>query len=148
MNPQVHDQAGPAGQPAARTWLAGVAVALLLAGCAPGGDPMTDPAATPRPSLQTATPTASPSPGPETQVPPKRWAAILADLAGRGVPTDSVSLVSSRSVTWNDGSLGCPVPGQSYTQALVPGLQVLVRVDGTQYDYRFGRSDTPKLCER
>lgn len=144
MNHETHHSAGTA-----RTLLAGVAIALLLAGCATGGAPMTEPAATPRPTLQTPTrPAGGPSPGADTPVPPKRWVAILADLANRGVPTGSVALVSSRSVTWNDGSLGCPVPGQSYTQALVPGMQVLVRVGSTEYDYRFGRSDTPKLCQR
>ncbi len=149
MNHEFHDPAGLAGMPAARAWVAGAAIVLLLAGCAPGGTPMNSPGSTPRPP-QTGTPLpgASPSTGTETEVPPKRWAAIVGDLASRGVPTDSVALVSSRSVTWNDGSLGCPAPGQSYTQALVPGMQVLVKVGGTQYDYRFGRSDTPKLCQR
>jgi hypothetical protein len=35
--------------------------------------------------------------------------------------------ISSEEVTWSDGSLGCPRPGMSYTQALVPGWRLLVR---------------------
>lgn len=102
-----------------------------------------------RPPFQTTSPMPnSPSPGAETSVPAKRWAAILGDLSGRGVPTDAVQLVSARSVTWNNGALGCPKPGQSYTQALVDGMQVIVRVGDVQYDYRFGLTDTPKLCEK
>ena len=41
-----------------------------------------------------------------------------------------------------------PRPGVSYTQAIVDGVQVIVTVDGTTYDYRFGSTDSPKLCER
>lgn len=88
----------------------------------------------------------TPSPGADATPTPTQWAAILTDLAERGVATADVELVSARQVTWNDGSLGCPKPGSSYTQALVPGMQVLVLAAGTQYDYRFGRSSVPRLC--
>ncbi len=127
------------GSAALRAVLAAAASTLLLAGCSIGGT-VTGPGTTPPGS-------ASPS-SPKADVPPKRWAAILGDLTTRGVPTDSVALVSARTVTWNDGSLGCPKPGQSYTQAQVPGMQVVVSVGATTYDYRFGRSDNPQLCQR
>ena len=45
------------------------------------------------------------------------------------------------------GALGCPIPGASYTQALVDGWQVVVKVGKTTYDYRFGSSSSPTLCE-
>ena len=32
-------------------------------------------------------------------------------------------------MTWTDGSLGCPQKGMSYTQALVEGELLLLRVD-------------------
>jgi hypothetical protein len=99
-----------------------------------------------RPPFHTAPPLPSAT-GTPAQVPPHRWAAILGDLQQRGAPTDNVQLVSARLVTWNNGSLGCPKPGQVYTQALVDGMQVVVSVLGQQYDYRFGANDTPKLCE-
>ncbi|HSK34066.1 MAG TPA: hypothetical protein VK903_11320 [Propionicimonas sp.] len=130
----------------ARAIAAGAVASLLLTGCATGGTPVTSPGNTP--SLQPVTPGSSPSEGPTASVPPKRWAAIISDLTTRGVPTDSVALVSARSVTWNDGALGCPKPGQSYTQAQVPGMQVVVKVGAVSYDYRFGRSDNPILCQR
>ncbi len=115
-----------------------VAIAMiLLSGCTSGGSPMSTP----------STP-ASSSSGSTGDVSAQRWAAIIADLAARGVATDAVQLVSAKSVTWNDGSLGCPKPGQSYTQALVSGMQVVVSVDAKEYDYRFGASDRPKLCDR
>ncbi|WP_223171051.1 hypothetical protein [Microbacterium sp. NIBRBAC000506063] len=89
-------------------------------------------------------PSAEPS-GTPTDVPPARWAAIESDLAGRGV-TAPPELVTAERVTFSDGSLGCPQPGQSYTQALVDGMRVIVTADGKHYDYRFGRGDTPTLC--
>lgn len=90
------------------------------------------------------TPSASPSAG---AVSPIRWQAILDDLAARGVTT-APALVSARTVTWPNGALGCPEPGVMYTQALVTGQQVVVSADGREYDYRFGRTDRARLCER
>jgi hypothetical protein len=127
------------GRAVIRAVLAAAASALLVAGCSIGGN-VTGPGSTPSPSASSGSPNA--------EVPPKRWAAIISDLTTRGVPTDSVALVSARSVTWNDGALGCPKPGQSYTQAQVPGMQVVVSVGAVTYDYRFGRSDNPQLCQR
>ncbi len=49
--------------------------------------------------------------------------------------------------TWNDGSLGCPQPGQLYTQALVDGFQVVLEVDDEQFDYRVGSGTDVRLCE-
>ncbi len=140
MGSTPHHGAPTSGPVFLRVLVAAVVSALLLAGCTTGGT-MTSPGSSP--TQPSATPSAS-----SADVPPKRWAAIISDLTTRGVPTDSVALVSARSVTWNDGSLGCPRPGQSYTQSLVPGMQVVVTAGAVTYDYRFGRSDNPVLCQR
>jgi len=90
------------------------------------------------------------SPGasaPPAVVPTARWNAILDDLDARGV-TGPADLVSAKAVTWQDGALGCPKPGVSYTQAIVEGMQVVVEVAGIAFDYRFGTGDTPLLCVR
>ena len=116
----------------------------------PQQQPSSEQPATPRPPFQTTTrgplPSADPS-GVPTDVPAARWSAIQDDLAARGV-TGVVELVSAESVVFSDGSLGCPSPGQSYTQAQVDGMRVVVAVDGTTYDYRLGQGDTLKLCTR
>lgn len=131
-----------------RRTLVAAALALLLSGCAAGG-PMSTPSEQPPPGASPSTsPGGSPGQGGTAAVPAARWQAILDDLGRRGVDTGTVEVVSAREVTWNDGSLGCPKPGQFYTQALVPGLQVVVRAGVTEYDYRFGRGDRPKLCEK
>ncbi|EPH06861.1 hypothetical protein HMPREF1531_00463 [Propionibacterium sp. oral taxon 192 str. F0372] len=76
----------------------------------------------------------------------QRLEAVQADLAERGV-TGEVVVVSSTAMTWNDGSLGCPQPGQQYTQALVQGWQMIVTVGDQTYDYRFASAGAPLLCE-
>lgn len=126
-----------------------VALVVTLSGCATGGAPMSTPSSG-RPPFQTVSPAVPSTPAPTATgpaaVPPAKWQAILADLESRGVPTDDVTVVSVEAVTWNNGALGCPKPGQTYTQALVNGMKVVVSADGKTYDYRFGNGDTAKLC--
>lgn len=129
---------------------ASVAVlALTLTACATGA-PMPEQSSS-RPPFQTTTPGAvGPSAAPTgtpADVPAARWTAIEDDLVARGV-SGTPELVSAESVVFNDGSLGCPTPGQSYTQAQVEGMRVIVEVDGAAYDYRFGGNDSPTLCTR
>lgn len=38
-----------------------------------------------------------------------------------------LQLLRKEYATWNDGSLGCPMPGKKYTQALVPGCLFLIQ---------------------
>jgi len=58
------------------------------------------------------------------------------DLATRlGVGKDAIVVKEARSVQWGSGALGCPKPGMNYTQALVPGLRVILEVDGVVYYY-------------
>lgn len=129
------------------------ALLLSLTACATGGsmaEPSSSPSlATPAPIVPpSATPLPSMAPtGDPIAVPDASWAAIKADLAQRGV-TGEPKLVSSESVVWNDGSLGCAKPGQNYTMATVEGMRIVVSVDGTQYDYRFGANpDAATLCQ-
>ena len=84
---------------------------------------------------------------PPTGIPATHWAALLSDLAARGVSTDGIELVTARAVTWPSGALGCPKPGMAYTQMVTNGYQVVVKVAGRTYDYRYGTSATPRLCE-
>lgn len=74
---------------------------------------------------------------------------ILADASERvGVPVDDVTVRRSEATTWSDGSLGCPRPGEAYTQATVEGYWVeLVAPDGTVLDYRVADGGYFKLCE-
>src|SRR5699024_5186752 len=105
--------------------LAVVVVTVLLSACG-GQDPGDTPA--PTPDTPTQEPTSielPPSPGPSSPAPSptgQEVDAAIADLAEHlDVAPAQIHVVSYQEVTWPDGSIGCPQPGMSYTQALVPG---------------------------
>ena len=73
---------------------------------------------------------------------------IVADAAaGLGVEPSAVKVISAEARTYGDGSLGCPRPGEMYTQAVVDGYQVIVEVNGTQLDYRGSGPGRFRICE-
>jgi len=75
-------------------------------------------------------------------------AAAIRDLAGRlNVGEAGITLVREVNVTWRDGSLGCPQEDTMYTQALVEGVLITLRVDGRNYEYHSGNGRPPFLCE-
>lgn len=73
--------------------------------------------------------------------------AILDLVTRTKVSPDDVTVVLDEAVTWPDGSLGCPQPDMSYTQALVDGSRVLLEVDDRLYIYHAGSDGEPFLCE-
>lgn len=123
------------------------------------------PGSTPRTSLPTipASPTVPPDDvttppdltiPPDMTIPPElgdvpveiyRQAAEQA-AAAAGATLDDVTIVRAERVTWNDGSLGCPEPGQMYTQALVPGFWLVLRAGDQQFDFRASERGELKLC--
>jgi len=69
------------------------------------------------------------------------------DLTERlAISADQVEFIVYETVTWRDGSLGCPMPGMAYTQALQDGYRIQLQVGDQQYDYHGGRGQ-PFLCE-
>jgi len=66
--------------------------------------------------------------------------------SSRADPT-TVRLIRDEAVTWSDGSLGCPRPGEFYTQAPVPGFWIVFDVAGRQFDYRSDSRGNFRLCE-
>jgi hypothetical protein len=70
------------------------------------------------------------------------------DLARRlGLAADEISLVREDAVTWSDGSLGCPRKGMMYTQALVPGVLIVLEAGGRRFEYHAAADREPFLCE-
>jgi len=129
---------------AANKWSRTGLVLCGLVVCACTADP---PAGAPQ--YTPAVPQAPPQP---TTIPAQRSLravvdAVLADAAKRtGRPIAEIEVVSAQSVTWSDGSLGCPQPGMMYTQALVPGYRVVVEVGGERYDYHASLRGGISLC--
>jgi hypothetical protein len=94
-------------------------------------------------------------PPPQQESPPAAMTSSLeevvraarADATRRtGVAAESLVVVSAESVTWSDGSLGCPQPGMMYTQALVPGYRVRLRGPGGEMDYHASVRGALVLC--
>lgn len=131
---------------------------MVLAACGEGGstEPSTSPSTVPSVTTSTvATGTTKSTPEPSTLVPsPNVGRVDLIDLqpppadvdeatrqatddlvARTGAARDEVDVSVAEEVTWNDGSLGCPEPGKMYTQSLVPGLRVVLAIDGHHYAY-------------
>jgi hypothetical protein len=70
------------------------------------------------------------------------------DLARRlKVPEDQIEVLEVEKVSWPDGSLGCPQPGQMYTQALVEGHRIVLGHGERVFLYHAGGDTPPFLCE-
>ena len=71
------------------------------------------------------------------------------DLAQRlDVDANAVELSGARYVTWRSGALGCPLLGMNYTQALVPGSVIYLRVDALLHAYHAKLGEQPFYCPR
>lgn len=71
----------------------------------------------------------------------------IEDLAEREkVDASQIEVVSVEEVTWRDGSLGCAKDDMMYTQALVDGQRITLRIDGTDYAYHSGNGKRAFYC--
>lgn len=100
----------------------------------------------PTPTLPEQPPVDSTVPVVTGEVPSDLLESIMADATSRVATESSIIVVRAQSVTWSDGSLGCPEPGMSYTQALVDGYWVILDAGGQMMDYRASASGAFKLC--
>jgi hypothetical protein len=65
----------------------------------------------------------------------------VADLSARtGIAADAIAVSEARVVQWGSGAIGCPKEGMNYTQAIVPGVLVILEAGGVLYRYH-GRSE-------
>ncbi len=86
--------------------------------------------------------------GVEPDVPQSLLDSIAADAAERGkTKIDNVRIVAARRETWPNGAMGCPVPGEMYTQMLTSGYHVIASVGLQKFDYRAGENGRFILCE-
>lgn len=81
------------------------------------------------------------------EVPEELLARMQQDLAKRlSAGSAHIAVVVAESVIWNDGALGCPQPGQVYTQATVPGYRVVLELAGQRYAYHADAGGTFVPC--
>jgi hypothetical protein len=70
------------------------------------------------------------------EVPQQILALFRDDLARRAlVKPETITVVSATEQQWPDGALGCPKPGEMYTQMIVPGYRVVLEAAGERYAY-------------
>jgi hypothetical protein len=82
------------------------------------------------------------------EIPEEILSEIISDLVERsGSELADIQVVRAEAVVWNDGALGCPVPGEFYIQMLINGYWVVLEVEGVVYDYRVSDKGSFKLCE-
>ena len=100
-------------------------VSLFLAACATPAAPV-EVTPTPVPPTPTHIP---------VDVPPVQRAVIAALAAQLGIPADQITVLSSETVTWNDGCLGIVRLGVMCTQGLVPGFRIQLQANGQTYEF-------------
>lgn len=82
------------------------------------------------------------------EVPEAILRAILDDAMARtGLTENDFEMTRGEAVTWPDGSLGCPTPGEAYITVITPGYWVELTGPGVVLDYRADTSGNFKLCE-
>jgi len=88
------------------------------------------------------------SPFPATDIQTAEAGAVTALSLWLEIPEDAIDVMSAERVTWNDGSLGCPSHGRSYTQALVPGYRVLLEHDNSEYAFHGADNRPMTYCPK
>jgi hypothetical protein len=129
-----------------RILIALVTVSLLAVACA--GDPTTDPGETDPIDLPTPDVTMPDDGGMNGDLSQQMLDDLVEQAAQEtGVPVDEISVVTAESVTWSDGSIGCPEEGMGYTQALVPGFRVVLDVAGEEIHFHAGSDGQFVACD-
>lgn len=120
--------------------------AAIIAGCGTEGSPASSTTSTTT-GLSTTSTTIGAPVEPTTEPLIEMTRLAKADLVSRlAVEEADIEVLKAEEITWSDGSLGCPKPGVSYTQALVDGFQVILFADGRAYDYHAGSDAKPFIC--
>ena len=130
----------------ARAWLL-VATTLCLSACA--GPTTRAPTPTPQPSPAPAAPVASvlPDSSPPTDPQPALDAALSDAAAHLGVSSATLKVDQVEPRQWGDSSLGCPKPGQMYSQIVTPGYVVVISGAGRQLEYHTDTRGHVVLCQ-
>jgi len=73
-------------------------------------------------------------------------AAMQAAAAHLGVGVDQLQITEVQPQQWRDASLGCPEPGQLYSQVITPGYLVVISSGGHQLEYHTDMRGRVTLC--
>src|SRR6266852_5987298 len=128
-----------------RPWLL-TAATLFLTACAAG--PTTQSPSPPLPSAP-ASPVASVLPGSSSSADPQPAVdAALRDAAAHlGASPAALKVDQVEPRQWGDSSLGCPKPGQMYSQIVTPGFFIIISGAGKQLEYHTDTRGHVVLCQ-
>jgi hypothetical protein len=120
---------------------------LVLAACGPAATPPPTP---PPPRAPETSPVPSALPrsdtNPEAQPPVDQVLQAAATQLGVSANQLQVDQVEARQ--WPDSSLGCPQPGNQYSQVVTPGFLIVVRTaSGGQLEYHTDARSRVVLCK-
>jgi hypothetical protein len=91
------------------------------------------------------------TPNPSAQPPAgtEKWIEFAKqDLAKRLIiDLSQITFIEFRSVTWPDGSLGCPQPDMAYIQIMIDGYAIWLGAGEQVYEYHGSGDRDPFLCE-
>jgi hypothetical protein len=74
--------------------------------------------------------------------------AALQDAASHlGVSPSQVHVDQVEARQWPDSSLGCPQPGQMYSQIVTPGFLIVISMGNKQLEYHADTRGNVKLCK-
>lgn len=74
-------------------------------------------------------------------------AIAVTDAAERaGVAEDAVTVKEARVVNWASSAVGCPKDGMNYMQVIVPGVLLILEVEGRIYRYHGEANRQPFYC--
>jgi hypothetical protein len=102
------------------------------------------------PDVETMEPVASVPAGEPistAQIPRSVRHAVVADAARRfNVAESAVVIGRAEQLTWSDGSLGCPEPGRTYAQVLVPGFRLVAITSAGELTYHTDSRGNAVTC--
>lgn len=78
----------------------------------------------------------------------ERAVADLLERRGSENPVAAdIEVLQAEHVTWRSSALGCPKPDRGYLMVLSPGVRIVLRTAGSEFEYHAARGGTPFLCE-
>ena len=78
--------------------------------------------------------------------PPALQAALTDAAAHLGVAVGEVHVEQITTRDWPDSSLGCPRPGEMYSQIVTPGYLIIITGAGTRLEYHSDTQSRMVLC--
>ncbi len=72
---------------------------------------------------------------------------LIQRLEVQQLDAQTIRLLRAERVTWRSAALGCPLPDRGYQMVLTPGVLILFRAAGTNYEYHSTLRGPPFICE-